>query len=109
MEKRRLILSMIITGVVMVVEIVGGIMSNSLALLSDAGHMFTHLFALGISLGAIYIASRDPYNHRTYGLYRAEILAALFNSFKLFDGGIPQKGQCDEVICKFDYIPLQVI
>jgi cobalt-zinc-cadmium efflux system protein len=67
----------------MVLEIVGGLLSNSLALLSDAGHMFTHVFALGISLGAIYIASRDPHSHRTYGLYRAEILAAFVNSLFL--------------------------
>ncbi|MFC1582885.1 cation diffusion facilitator family transporter [Planctomycetota bacterium] len=84
MAKKRLILSMVITGIVMIVEIVGGILSNSMALLSDAGHMFTHMFALGISLAAIYIASRDPRNHRTFGLYRVEILAALFNSLFLF-------------------------
>jgi cobalt-zinc-cadmium efflux system protein len=82
--KKRLILSIIITGVVMILEIGGGILSNSLALLSDAGHMFTHMFSLGIALGAIFIASRDPYSHRTYGLYRVEILAALFNSLFLF-------------------------
>ncbi len=84
MEKKRLILSMVITGIVMLVEIIGGLMSGSMALLSDAGHMFTHMFALGISLVAILIASRDPHNHRTYGLYRMEILAALMNSLFLF-------------------------
>ena len=84
MEKKRLILSMVITAIVMIVEVAGGIMSNSMALLSDAGHMFTHMFALGISLTAIYVASRDPYNQRTFGLYRVEILAALFNSLFLF-------------------------
>ncbi|MFH1709041.1 MAG: cation diffusion facilitator family transporter [Planctomycetota bacterium] len=83
-EKRRLILSIVVTGLVMVVEIVGGIMSNSMALLSDAGHMFTHMFALGIALAAIYIASRDPRSHRTFGLYRVEVLAALLNSLFLF-------------------------
>ncbi|MDP2895206.1 MAG: cation diffusion facilitator family transporter [bacterium] len=83
-EKKKLKLSMGITGGTMVVEAVGGVMTNSLALLSDAGHMFTHLFALGVSLGAILIASRDPCHHRTYGLFRAEILAALFNSLFLF-------------------------
>jgi cobalt-zinc-cadmium efflux system protein len=83
-EKRRLILSMAVTGLVMVVEIAGGILSNSMALLSDAGHMFTHLFALGIALAAIYIASRDPRRHHTFGLYRVEVLAALLNSLFLF-------------------------
>jgi cobalt-zinc-cadmium efflux system protein len=82
--KKRLILSIVITGVIMILEIAGGIVSNSLALLSDAGHMFTHMFSLGISLSAIFIASRDPYSHRTYGLYRVEILAALLNSLFLF-------------------------
>jgi len=83
-EKKKLKLAMAITGGGMVVEAVGGVMTRSLALLSDAGHMFTHLFALGISLGAILIASKDPSHHRTYGLFRAEILAALFNSLFLF-------------------------
>lgn len=83
-ERKKLKLAMGITGATMVVEAVGGVMTNSLALLSDAGHMFTHLFALGISLVAILIASRDPCHHRTYGLFRAEILAALFNSLFLF-------------------------
>jgi len=46
--------------------------------------MFTHFFALGISLAAIIIASKEPCHHRTYGFYRAEILAALFNSLFLF-------------------------
>ncbi len=83
-EKKKLKLAMAITGGTMIVEAVGGIVTNSLALLSDAGHMFTHLFALGVSLAAILIASKDPCHHRTYGLFRAEILAALFNSVFLF-------------------------
>jgi cobalt-zinc-cadmium efflux system protein len=83
-EKKKLKLTMAITGIVMIVEVVGGILTNSLALLSDAGHMFTHFFALGISFAAIIIASKEPCHHRTYGYYRAEILAALFNSIFLF-------------------------
>lgn len=75
---------MAVTGIVMVVEIVGGFLTNSLALISDSGHMFTHLFALAISFFAILIASQEPCHHRTFGLYRAEILAALFNSLFLF-------------------------
>lgn len=80
----KLRLSLVITLIVMIVEVVGGILTNSLALISDAGHMFTHVFALGISLMAISISSKDPCHHRTYGFYRAEILAALFNSIFLF-------------------------
>ena len=83
-EKKKLKLTMAITGSVMIVEIIGGILTNSLALLSDAGHMFTHFFALGVSFAAIIIASREPCHHRTYGFYRVEILAALFNSLFLF-------------------------
>lgn len=83
-EKKRLILSIVITGVVMIIEVIGGILTNSIALISDAGHMFTHFFALAISLGAILAADRDPCHHRTFGFYRIEILAALFNSIFLF-------------------------
>ena len=52
-EKKKLIFSLIITAIFMVVELVGGFITNSIALISDAGHMFTHCFAIGISLGAI--------------------------------------------------------
>ena len=75
---------MAITVSVMVVEVIGSILTGSLALGSDAGHMFTHLFALTISFVAIVIACKEPCHHRTYGFYRAEILAALFNSIFLF-------------------------
>lgn len=82
--KSRLVLSMIVTAVVMVIEIIGSVLSGSLALGSDTGHMFTHLFALIISFAAIVIAAKEPCHHRTFGFYRAEILAALFNSIFLF-------------------------
>jgi cobalt-zinc-cadmium efflux system protein len=82
--KNRLLLSMVITGSVMVIEVLGGYLTGSLALISDAGHMFTHLFALVISFAAIVIACKAPCHHRTFGFYRAEILAALFNSVFLF-------------------------
>jgi len=75
---------MIITGSVMVLEILGSILTGSLALGSDAGHMFTHLFALTISFVAIAIACKEPCHHRSFGFYRAEILSALFNSIFLF-------------------------
>jgi len=82
--KNRLILSMIITSSVMIIEVIGSILTGSLALGSDAGHMFTHLFALIISFTAIIISCKEPCHHRTFGYYRAEILAALFNSIFLF-------------------------
>ncbi len=82
--RNRLILAMLVTGSVMVIELIGSIFTGSLALGSDAGHMFTHLFALIISFAAIVIACKQPCHHRTFGYYRAEILAALFNSIFLF-------------------------
>lgn len=82
-EKRKLTLSLSITLVVMVVEVIGGSLTGSIALISDAGHMFTHAFALGISLIAIMIARKPPCHHRTFGLYRAEILAAFINGLFL--------------------------
>jgi cobalt-zinc-cadmium efflux system protein len=82
--KNKLAMSMVVTASVMVVEVIGSIFTGSLALGSDAGHMFTHLFALAISFAAILIACKEPCHHRTYGFYRAEILAALFNSIFLF-------------------------
>ncbi len=89
MEARRLALSLSITLVVMVVEVVGGILTGSVALISDAAHMFTHSFAISISLVAIAIARRPPCHHRTFGLYRAEILAAFLNGlFLLLIAGV---------------------
>lgn len=82
-DRKKLVLSLVITGAVMAVEVAGGVVSRSIALISDAGHMFTHAFALVISLVAIVIAGRPPCHHRTFGLYRAEILAAFINGLFL--------------------------
>ena len=82
-EKKRLIISLTITLSVMFVEIIGGMITNSIALISDAGHMFTHSFAIGISLLAIYIARKPPCHHKTFGLFRAEVLAAFINGLFL--------------------------
>lgn len=67
----------------MVAEIVGGYLSDSLALLADAGHMFSDAAALGLSLFAAWISQRPPTPQHTYGYYRAEILAALANGATL--------------------------
>jgi cobalt-zinc-cadmium efflux system protein len=82
-ERKKLIISLSITLSVMVVEIIGGFITNSLALLSDAGHMFTHSFAIGISLLANFIARKPPCHHKTFGLYRAEVLAAFIHGLFL--------------------------
>jgi cobalt-zinc-cadmium efflux system protein len=81
--QKKLLLSLSITICAMILELIGGYLTNSMALLSDAGHMFTHAFALIIGLAAIIIASKPPCHHRTFGLYRAEVLAAFVNGLFL--------------------------
>ncbi|MHC4320802.1 MAG: cation diffusion facilitator family transporter [Planctomycetota bacterium] len=83
-ERKKLILAASLTGTMFIVEGVAGFLTNSLALLSDAGHMLTHLIALLISLGAILFTTKPPTTRKTYGFYRLEILAALFNGITLF-------------------------
>ncbi len=82
-ETRRLVLVIGITGVFMVAEVVGGILADSLALLADAGHMFTDVGALALSLVAMRFAQRPPSPEKTYGYVRLEILAALVNGAAL--------------------------
>lgn len=72
-----------LTGAYTVAEVAGGLLANSLALLADAGHMLSDVAALGSSLFAVWIAGRPPTPRRTYGFYRAEILAALANGAAL--------------------------
>jgi len=76
---KRLFLSTLVTTGIFLVELVGGWISGSLALLADAGHMFTDVLALLVSSLAIWLASKPATKSRTYGLYRIEILAALLN------------------------------
>lgn len=83
-ETRRLILALVITSVYFVVEVVGGLLTNSLALLSDAGHMFSDMAALALSLFAFQMAKRPATMDKTYGYHRLEILAALFNGLALW-------------------------
>ncbi len=78
-NQRRLVIALIITAVVFVAEVVGGIISGSLALIGDAGHMLTDTLALGLALVALRLARRAPTSTRTFGFYRAEIMAALTN------------------------------
>ena len=74
---------MVLTGTILVAEAVGGIVSGSLSLLSDAGHMLTDLSAQIISLLALVFATRPPDERRSYGFHRLEILAALLNGLVL--------------------------
>jgi cobalt-zinc-cadmium efflux system protein len=72
-----------ITALVMITEIIGGLLANSLALLSDAGHMLTDILALGLSIIAMRFAQKPPTASKTFGFYRLEILAAFFNGILL--------------------------
>jgi len=76
---RPLKLALAIVLTIVLLELVGGVISNSLALLGDAGHMFIDALALGLALFAITIANKPATATRTYGYHRAEILAALTN------------------------------
>lgn len=82
-DRRRLGWTMALMGCVMVVEIAGSWISNSLALLSDAGHMFTDSLALGLAMFAVTMACKPASPRVTYGYYRFEILAALANGILL--------------------------
>jgi cobalt-zinc-cadmium efflux system protein len=83
-NEKKLAIAIGLTGTFLVAEIVGGILTESLALLSDAAHMFTDVMALVIALVAIRIGKRAADNRRTYGYRRFEILAAAFNAIVLF-------------------------
>jgi cobalt-zinc-cadmium efflux system protein len=76
-------IALIIVAVIMVVEVIGGILSNSLSLLGDAGHMLVDVLSLGLSLIALNLARRPATATRTYGFHRSEILAALANGVLL--------------------------
>jgi cobalt-zinc-cadmium efflux system protein len=82
-DRRRLVLTLLLTAGILVAEVIGGLWSHSLALLSDAGHMLSDVAAQALSLIALAIATRPADARRTYGYYRIEILAALGNGVAL--------------------------
>ena len=77
------ILSMILTAVILIAEIVGGYWTGSLALLSDAAHVFSDILALGLSYLALRLSALPPNNRHSYGYHRMEVLAALVNGVSL--------------------------
>jgi cobalt-zinc-cadmium efflux system protein len=81
--RRSMKTALIITLVFFLVEVAGGLLSSSLALVSDAGHMFSDLLALLLSLGAMTLALQLPTRERTYGYHRGEIFVAFINSLLL--------------------------
>lgn len=82
-NRRPLVIALVITAAFLVAEVVGGLLTNSLALLADAGHMATDVAALALSLFAIWLARRPSTPERSFGFYRAEVLAALANAATL--------------------------
>ncbi len=83
-DRRALTITLAITATYCLVELVGGIVTNSLALLSDAGHMFADVAALGISLFAARLSQLPPTASKTFGYHRGEILAAFVNGLALW-------------------------
>jgi cobalt-zinc-cadmium efflux system protein len=81
--RRDLLIALSITMLMMVAEVIGGLLSNSLALLSDAGHMLTDNLALLLSFFAMKFATMPATERKTWGFYRLEILAALLNGVVL--------------------------
>ncbi len=82
-HRSRLVVVLGLTLTVLVVQLVGAALSNSLALLADAGHMLTDVAGVGLALLAITLANRPASPRRTFGYYRLEILAALANAVLL--------------------------
>ena len=83
-HRKPLFIAFGLTATFMVVELVTGIVTGSLALLSDAAHMGTDVLGLGMALAAITLAQRKSTSQRTFGAYRLEVLAALANGILLF-------------------------
>jgi cobalt-zinc-cadmium efflux system protein len=81
--QKKLRFAVVFTSGILVTEVIGGIWTGSLALLSDAAHVFMDVFSLGLSLFAIYLASMPVSDTRTYGWHRAEIFAAFINGITL--------------------------
>lgn len=83
-KKQKLLLSIALTGLIFIAELVGGLLTSSLALLSDSAHVFMDMFALGISYLAIRAAALPANDRHTYGYHRFQVIAALVNGVSLF-------------------------
>jgi cobalt-zinc-cadmium efflux system protein len=86
-HRGRLAMVFVITVTILVVEVIGALVSGSLVLLADAGHMLTDAAGIGLSLLAMWFAGRPASDERTFGYYRLEILAAVINAVLLFGVG----------------------
>jgi len=97
-SKRTLWITLALTLFFTIVEIIGGLLSNSLALLSDSAHMISDVLALGLSMVAIYLATRQPNNRFTFGYLRFEIIASFLNGLAL---ALIAAGICVEGVRRF--------
>ena len=80
---RRVLIALALTGTFMVVEVIGGILSGSLALLADAGHMLTDTMALALAAVAFHVSKRPADARLSFGYQRFQILAAFVNGLSL--------------------------
>lgn len=83
-NRKSLTIAMVITFGIMIAEVIGGFLTNSLALLSDAGHMISDVGSLALSLIAVWFVAKPASSNKSYGYHRFEILAALLNGLTLF-------------------------
>ena len=83
-SRRSLITALALISSYMVAEVVGGVLSGSLALIADAGHMLTDAAAIGLALLAMTLANREASTTRTWGFHRTEVLAAMINALSLW-------------------------
>lgn len=81
--EKRFVLSLIFTSLILVAEVIGGLWTGSLALLSDAAHVFMDIFALGLSFFAVRLSALPPDDRHSYGYHRLEVIAALINGVSL--------------------------
>lgn len=79
----KFVLALVLTGLILIAEVVGGLWTGSLALLSDAAHVFMDMFALALAYGAIRLAALPPSHNHTYGFHRMKVIAAFINGATL--------------------------
>lgn len=82
-EGGRFVIAILVTSLTLAAEIVGGIMTGSLALLSDAAHVFLDVLALALSYGAVRLSSRAPSEKHSFGFHRMKVIAAFINGVTL--------------------------
>ncbi len=82
--QKKFIFSLVLTSLILLAEVIGGLISGSLALLSDAAHVFMDIFALALSFVALRLSIRPPDDQHSFGWHRLEVVAALINGASLF-------------------------